>query len=70
MPEPRLKPGAVRDAVIASLQRRGEASVGEIAKDVEITLARAVPLSSVRSYLNLNVPGTFTRVVHGRYRLS
>ncbi len=69
MPE-RLKPGAVRDAITAALQKQPELSVGEIIQAVEQQLGRTVAASSVRSYLNLNVGQTFERVRHGRYRLK
>ncbi|MEP5367247.1 DNA methyltransferase [Parvibaculum sp.] len=62
-------PGAVRDSILAFLSALDrEASVGEIIAAVERHLGR-VPESSVRSYLNLNVPGTFERTGRGRYGL-
>lgn len=65
------RPGQVRDAITAFLSdRKGDASVGEIRSSVEVQLSRDVPSSSVRSYLNLNTPGTFTRTARGRYRLA
>jgi hypothetical protein len=65
-----LPPGLIRDAVtryLASLA--GEATLAEITAAVSARLGAISP-SSVRSYLNLNVPETFLRVGRGRYRLA
>ena len=65
-----LPPGLIRDAVtgyLASLA--GEATLTEITAAVAARLGDVSP-SSVRSYLNLNVPETFLRVGRGRYRLA
>jgi DNA modification methylase len=65
-----LPPGLIRDAVthyLASLA--GEATLAEITTAVSARLGDVSP-SSVRSYLNLNVPETFLRVGRGRYRLA
>jgi site-specific DNA-methyltransferase (adenine-specific) len=65
------KPGEVRDAIVEFLTRHGgDAHVGEIRDAVVQSLGRDVPASSVRSYLNLNTPGQFTRTARGRYRLA
>src|SRR5205823_4928835 len=71
MQELRLQPGLVRDAIIDYLRNRTvSATVSEICSGVCSALQRRVPDSSVRSYLNLNTPGTFHRAGHGRYELS
>jgi site-specific DNA-methyltransferase (adenine-specific) len=65
-----LPPGLIRDAVtqyLASLA--AEATLAEITAAVSARLGDVSP-SSVRSYLNLNVPETFLRVGRGRYRLA
>jgi DNA modification methylase len=46
-----------------------EASVAEIREAVRSQLGEVSP-SSIRSYLNLNVPDTFERTGRGRYRLK
>jgi site-specific DNA-methyltransferase (adenine-specific) len=64
-----LRPGDIRDSIISCLSTfRGDASVGEIEEAVSIRLG-AVSASSIRSYLNLNVPEVFERTARGRYRL-
>ena len=65
-----LPPGLIRDAVtgyLASLA--GEATLADITAAVSARLGDVSP-SSVRSYLNLNVPETFLRTGRGRYRLA
>lgn len=63
-------PGSIRDAVARYLETiSGDASLAEISAAVAARLG-TVPASSVRSYLNLNAPGTFTRMGRGRYRLT
>lgn len=70
MPEVRLQPGLVRDAIVEFLRNRGDsATVAQICAGVRSALRRPVPDSSVRSYLNLNCPGTFFRTGPGRYQL-
>jgi len=58
--------GAVRDSIIsylAALDR--EATLEEINQAVSLSLG-SVPASSIRSYLNLNVPTIFRRTARGR----
>ena len=62
-------PGTVRDAIVAYLHETGEASTAEICAAVVKKLG-SVPASSIRSYLNLNVPEQFERTGRGRYRLK
>jgi len=64
-------PGSVRDAIVAYLSTvtGQEASVTDIRAGVSEKLGD-VPPSSIRSYLNLNVPETFERTGRGRYRLK
>lgn len=62
-------PGAIRDTIVdflISLDRDG--SLAEINDAVRLRLG-SVSESSVRSYLNLNVPDMFERTARGRYRL-
>lgn len=65
----RRAPGMVRDSVIEFLATTHQASVSEIQRAVEAKLGN-VPASSIRSYLNLNIPETFERVGRGLYKLS
>lgn len=63
-------PGAIRDAIIDHLSSiEGAASISDINKAVVARLG-AVPPSSVRSYLNKNVPEVFQKAGRGQYRLS
>jgi site-specific DNA-methyltransferase (adenine-specific) len=63
-------PGSIRDAIMAYLaERETGASVSEIREGIEKQLGK-VPASSVRSYLNLNVPEKFERTSRGSYRLK
>jgi site-specific DNA-methyltransferase (adenine-specific) len=71
MPDARLQPGLVRDAIIQYLRDLGDsATIAQICSGVRSALQRPVPDSSVRSYLTLNAPMTFLRTGHGSYRLS
>jgi hypothetical protein len=65
---PRRTPGSVRDAIVKYLSSVESASVHEICGALEVELGR-VAASSVRSYLNLNVPERFHRLARGKYRL-
>ncbi len=62
-------PGTVRDAILAYLAEAEEASVAAIRAAV-INELGDVPASSIRSYLNLNVPEQFERTGRGLYRLK
>jgi DNA modification methylase len=64
-------PGTIRDAILAFLSEVAgqEASVQEIHAAVASKIG-SVPASSIRSYLNLNVPDQFERIGRGRYRLK
>lgn len=64
-------PGTIRDAILACLSEAAghEASLAEIRAAVTKKLG-GVPASSIRSYLNLNVPDHFERTGRGRYRLK
>lgn len=65
-----LAPGSIRDAITSYLgELSGDASTADITSAVSARLG-ATPLSSIRSYLNLNVPGVFSRTGRGRYRLG
>lgn len=62
-------PGHIRDSIVGFLSALDrDASVAEINEAVKLALG-PVSASSVRSYLNLNVPGVFERTARGRYRL-
>lgn len=66
---PKLKPGAVRDAIIETLTYRTRgATVAEITKEVSERIG-PTPASSVRSYLRLNTPRLFTKIDRGHYRV-
>jgi DNA modification methylase len=64
-------PGTIRDAILVYLSEAAgqEASVEEIIAAVAKQVG-TVPSSSIRSYLNLNVPNRFERTGRGRYRLK
>jgi DNA modification methylase len=67
----RNSPGEIRDAIVMALAaHQGDASVRQIHESVATYLGREVPASSVRSYLQLNTPGSFTRTSRGRYALG
>lgn len=67
----RQRPGEVRDALVAYFEEiNADVSVAEVCAGVSAKLGRAVPASSVRSYLGLNTPGMFERVGRGRYMLA
>lgn len=65
----RHSPGSVRDSIVDFLSTTESATIAEIHEAVEGRLG-GVAASSVRSYLNLNVPETFERVGRGCYRLA
>jgi len=64
-------PGTIRDAILSYLSEVAghEASIKDIRAAVAKRLGN-VSSSSIRSYLNLNVPETFERTGRGRYRLK
>jgi hypothetical protein len=63
-------PGSIRDAIVGYLSKaQGDVSLTEIREAVTRELGD-VSASSVRSYLNLNVPETFERTTRGHYRLK
>lgn len=65
----RHAPGSVRDSIVEFLSSTESATIHEIHEAVEVQLGD-VASSSVRSYLNLNVPDLFERVGRGCYRLT
>ena len=65
----RHAPGSVRDSIVEFLSTTESASLHEIHHAVGARLG-TVAASSVRSYLNLNVPDLFERVGRGSYRLA
>lgn len=65
-----LAPGVVRDSIISFMSALDrDATLIEIHDAVKLRLG-SVPESSVRSYLNLNVPTVFERTGRGKYRLK
>jgi site-specific DNA-methyltransferase (adenine-specific) len=63
-------PGRIRDSILNYLgSLDGDAALEEIQQAVCGELG-AVPSSSIRSYLNLNTPGTFERTGVGRYSIA
>ncbi|MGD9539007.1 MAG: site-specific DNA-methyltransferase [Alphaproteobacteria bacterium] len=63
-------PGVIRDSIIDYLAAIGrDATASEITDAVALRVGGVSP-SSVRSYLNLNIPETFERIGRGRYRLK
>lgn len=65
----RNAPGSVRDSIVEFLSTTTSASIHDIQEAVESRLGN-VSASSVRSYLNLNVPEIFERLDRGTYRLA
>lgn len=65
----RHAPGSIRDSIVEFLSTTDTASIQEIHYAVESRVG-TVAASSVRSYLNLNVPDVFVRVGRGSYRLA
>jgi hypothetical protein len=64
-----LAPGTIRDAIVGYLSSiEGDASLPDIRAAVMKRLGQ-VPQSSIRSYLNGNVPKIFVRTGRGRYKL-
>jgi hypothetical protein len=62
-------PGAVRDSILSFLSAlEGDATLSEISNAVQLQLGQ-VASSSIRSYLNANVPELFERTARGRYRV-
>jgi DNA modification methylase len=65
-----VAPGMVRDSIINYLSTLGsDAALKDINAAVAAKVGK-VPPSSIRSYLNLNVPDLFERTERGRYRLT
>jgi DNA modification methylase len=65
-----MAPGSIRDAITGYLAALGrEASLAEITAAVNARLGH-VPQSSIRSYLNQNVPAVFNRAGRGCYKLT
>jgi DNA modification methylase len=64
-------PGTIRDAILSYLSDAAghEASIEDI-RDAVAKKLGVVSASSIRSYLNLNVPDIFERTGRGRYRLK
>lgn len=63
-------PGSIRDAIVSYLSQLDcDASLKQIRESVSAKLGETSS-STVRSYLNLNVPETFERTGRGRYRLK
>ena len=64
-----MAPGLVRDSIVNYLAAlESDAASGEIVDAVRLQLGEVSP-SSVRSYLNANVPDLFERTSRGRYRI-
>ena len=69
--ENRLRPGQVRDAVVAALRAHPlGATVSEILGEVRRRIGGRVPESSIRSCLRLNSPSLFVRLNRGCYQLA
>lgn len=70
MTSTRRAPGTIRDAIFDAFRsQKGPMSVAEVHIHVTKALDDDVAASSVRSYLNINTPGTFARTGRGTYRL-
>lgn len=64
-------PGYIRDAIIDFLvKKRDPASILEIENAVSSRLGIKAKPSSIRSYLNSNTPGKFTRASRGKYMMA
>lgn len=65
-----VAPGRIRDSIISYLDaQQTDASLAEIGLAVADHLGPVSP-SSIRSYLNLNTPGIFSRTSKGRYSIA
>ncbi len=65
-----VAPGMVRDAIVNYLSTSGsDAALKDINAAVAAKMGKVSP-SSIKSYLNLNVPDLFERTEPGRYRLT
>ncbi len=65
-----LAPGTIRDSIVNYLSTiGGDAGLSDISNAVKANVGKVSP-SSIRSYLNLNVPDLFERTERGRYRLK
>ena len=65
-----IAPGIVRDSIVNYLSTLvGDAALQDINAAVTANVGKVSP-SSIRSYLNLNVPDLFERTERGRYRLA
>lgn len=65
-----VAPGTVRDSIVNYLSTLGgDAALQDINAAVAAKVGKISP-SSIRSYLNLNVPDLFERTERGRYRLA
>lgn len=63
-------PGTIRDSIVKYLSTLGcDAALQDISAAVVANMGK-IPPSSIRSYLNLNVPDLFERTERGRYRLA
>jgi DNA modification methylase len=63
-------PGLIRDSIVNYLSVLGDgAPLADITRAVTAKIGN-VPTSSIRSYLNLNVPSIFERTARGEYRLA
>ena len=68
---PSFNRGAIRDAITDYLEIRPQgAAIGEIEEHVRKKIGGSIGSSSVRSYLNLNIPRLFERMGRGRYRIA
>lgn len=65
----RHSPGTVRDSIVDYLSTTEAAPINDIHEAVEARIG-PVAASSIRSYLNLNVPELFERIDRGVYRLA
>lgn len=64
-----LAPGSIRDPIVNYLSTLGgDAALRDVCAAVATKVGKVSP-SSIRSYLNLNVPDLFERTGRGRYRL-
>ena len=65
-----LAPGTIRDSIVNYLSTIGrDAALSDISRAVAANVGKVSP-SSIRSYLNLNVPDLFERTERGHYRLK
>jgi DNA modification methylase len=69
-PQPKRRPGEVRDAIFSALAARPGGASLQVIEQYVVDLIGDGARSSVRSYLRLNTPSVFVRTGRGQYGLK